>query len=150
MSDSTYTEAAGIPMDLLNALREAILVTSHEGLIRYANPAAERLFQAATYSLNRRALPNLVSGAPSASDLSSRLERMSRAEGWIPQRQPVEIRCEDGSKRPVLVDIGIYPHPREALRFVVLCEPRLADSAPRPRTDRIPARGDRSADAPGE
>ncbi len=112
------------PLDLVNALSEAILFVTADGTVRYANPAAERLFGTTACSLDGRNLARLITPRDPAFDLHERLREATRAEGWIPRRDPVDLVREDGRPRPALIDIGTCQHALEPLQFAVLREQR--------------------------
>ncbi|WP_024326820.1 bifunctional diguanylate cyclase/phosphodiesterase [Thioalkalivibrio sp. AKL19] len=113
-----------VPLDLVNALSEAVVFVAADGAVRYANPAAERLFGTTAHSLDGRDLTRLIASRDPAFDLHNRLREANRAEGWIPRREPVDLLCEDGQTRPALLDIGTCQHARDPLQFVVLRERR--------------------------
>ncbi|OOC51260.1 putative bifunctional diguanylate cyclase/phosphodiesterase [Thioalkalivibrio versutus] len=120
------------PIDLVNALSEAVLFVTADGHVRYANPAAERLFGTTACSLDGRDLAALITPRDPAFDLLERLRESTRADGWIPRRDPVELLCEDGQSRPALLDIGTCQHTHEHVQFVVLREQRPGHPADTP------------------
>ncbi|WP_019595149.1 bifunctional diguanylate cyclase/phosphodiesterase [Thioalkalivibrio sp. ALM2T] len=122
----TYALESGrspAPINLVNALGEAVLFVATDGQVRYANPAAERLFGATACSLDGCDLTTRITPRDSAFDLIERLRESTLAGGLIPRRDPVEILCEDGQTRSALLDIGSCQYPHEAVQFVVLREP---------------------------
>ncbi|WP_018141297.1 bifunctional diguanylate cyclase/phosphodiesterase [Thioalkalivibrio sp. ALJ7] len=133
----TYTLESGkspAPIDLVNALSEAILFLDAQGRVWYANPAAERLFGATTCSLDERDLGTLMSPVDPALDLQERLKTATRAEAWVPRRDPVTVQRDDGTSRTALLDIGLCRQAQASWRFAVLREQRAdrPHAAPEP------------------